>query len=219
LDPKMEKKINLISNLITEFRQWASDIEYIRAYQECKLTFDDILLTFEHPIWDDLRSQFKNYKHFLYYVTNIPEQNKEEMFNVLWNLSIAKIQEVKQKELNEKKEKRWYKLLKFAGLKEKDDETTIVACPNYNFFLKELKLTAEMQLIKYDWNKQFWFLNIADSKYKRSKAGKYVEAIWDEEVKEGPIIHNKFNKEFRKLQKDKENERILWTESDWWKKI
>jgi hypothetical protein len=78
----VEIKLNLVTEVHRNFRQWASDLGFNNAYKECKKTFENIIVDISHPIWDSNRQYFPNTKVFNRYISHLNDEEKDAIFNV-----------------------------------------------------------------------------------------------------------------------------------------
>lgn len=197
---------NLITNLLREYRQWYSDIEFNKVYQICKRDFETIFYQIKHPIWDDIRDEFVNEKHFYHYVITISEENKNIFFDNYWAYTIKLILKERELKKQEKMELKWFNTLNWAITNKRTTPVNIEElCNEFN-----LQMDYSMNW-KRKWNDRNFHLFP-----KRSKKTNFLtEKQWEEFY--GDSDGQKIEMHPRKLVKKKEKVFKLWDKNNWWK--
>ena len=211
---RIERKIDLISYILSEFRQWASDLEYNEAYQHCRKTISDVLVDYKHPIWDDYRSYFPNELYFLKYISKLNEEQKETIFDNYWQLTIEEIKKKRENKQDKHIFSRWKSLLNNITIK-KENNTENVLNINYISEILNTNLEKNKEWHK-KWHENFYFLN---KPYKSDRNWKTIQR-WNNIYEEGrdlryeEVIEYK-DREYTDRKKVKEDK--LWDKINWWK--
>ena len=210
----LEIKADVISNVHKNFRQWASDLEFRKAYFNCKKKFNNILLDYTHPVWDEHRAYLKNEIIFAQYVKRLTDQDKEAIFNIFWDWTITDVLKKREAKYNAQIEKHWFNELSHAT-QQTDVMENIRSNELLNVFCTNLKKNEKW---KKRWHHDMYFLDMyRDLPGKEShwrgveycKEGYFREPDLNERAK-GSYEPNTFKKQEHQLE--------LWDKTNWWKK-
>lgn len=213
----IEKKADLITFLLSEFRQWASDIEYNEAYQHCRQTISDVLLDFNHPIWDDYRSHFPNELYFLRYISKLNEEQRETIFDNYWQLTIEEIKKKREEKKDKHNSSRWASLLKNITIKKQMNTDIEGSVLNLKFISEILnKNLKENKAWHKKWHEDLYFLNKPHKSDRNWKTIQAWNTIYEEghDIKYDDVIEYN-DGQYKKYKKPK-NEK-LWEKINWWK--
>lgn len=209
-----EIKQKVMSDIYKNYIQWASDLDFRKAYFDCKNHFNTVLFDFQHPIWDEHRSYFGSNVIFLNYIKRLNNEEKESIFNIYWDWTIKEVLEKREKEREERVEKNWLsRLLHVNQQKEyvehfRSDEFLNIFCTN---------LVANEKWKK-QWHNDLFFLEMdrgTTGKEARWRTFQYCQEGYDKETdliqkQRGAIEKNIFRKEDTQVE--------LWDKTNWWKK-
>jgi hypothetical protein len=199
-----------------EFIQWASDLEFNKAYKNCKASFNDVLFNLAHPIWDESRSYFKNEVVFLNYVKRLTEDEKLEFFNIYWDLTIKEVLKKREEERNKQIESYWFFRLSHA--KNQTDHMEKLRCNEIlDIFCTNLEKNEKW---KKQWHKEFFFLDMQRgtlSKEANWRALKYWEDAYirDPDLDESERLKGTIEKS---IYVQEEPQLELWDRTNWWKR-
>lgn len=199
---------SLITILLRDLRQWYSDIEFNEAYHRCKRNFDIIFYQIKHPIWDDVRHEFVNEKHFKNYVTSISEEERKIFFDNYWSYTIDLIVKEREFKKQAKRESRWFDILNWS----------ITNKRNAPFSIDELCHEFNLQMdYSLNWKRKWNDKNFHLFPKKNKKSNYLTEKQW-EEFYGNEDVGQKIEMHPRKIIKQNKQKIFkLWDKSNWWK--
>lgn len=198
---------NLITILLREYRQWYSDIEFNKAYQICKRDFNIVFYQIKHPIWDDIRHEFVNEKHFYLYVNSLSEKDKNIFFDNYWSYTINSILEQRELKKQGQRELKWFNILNWSITNKRTAPFSVEEL--CNAFNLEMDYSLNW---KRKWNDRNYHLFP-----KRNKKSNFLTEKQWEEFYGNEDVGQKIEMHPRKLVKKKKKVFKLWDKNNWWK--
>lgn len=210
----LEIKNNVVSNVHKNFRQWASDLEFRKAYFNCKDVFNTVLFDYNHPIWFDHIHMFPDKAKFLRYVNSLDDQDKLSIFNIYWDWTIKEVLDKREKERNKKIKKYWFNRLYHAS-KQTDPMENIRSNEYLDIFCTNIK---ENEKWKKRWHHDMYFLDMHRGVPGRESDWRAIEH-WKEGHFREPDLNERQRGSFeRNIFKKQEDQFELWDKTNWWRK-
>lgn len=209
-----EIKQKVMSDIYKNFIQWASDLDFCKAYFDCKEHFDTVLFDLQHPVWDEHRLYFSSDIVFKNYINRLNEEEKESIFNIYWDWTIQEVLKKREKERKKRIKKNWLSRLFYANQQKeyveyfRSDEFLDIFCTNLESNEKWKK----------QWHNDLFFFEMdrgTTGKEARWRTLQYCKERYDKETdviqkQRGAIEKNIFRKDETQLE--------LWDKTNWWKK-